>query len=334
MRSITPMSFDEYKKLANHKDKENTSAHTGNQENQIGNALSPFASGASVAVSTLTRKKILDYTHPVDGTIVKSLDNPSVNKVLSKIVQASIDANYGITLSTGIHVTPKTNPELYRIVEECANELGIAIPYVIVSSAMNGINACTAGTNQFSFVMISSLLPMVMSRDETKFVIGHEFGHLAMGHALYHTAGQMIGAMGAFVPVVGGLVSKAVTFPLNAWSRRSEITADRAGLICCRDLEVAKKALFRLEAGLYNTNGIDIDEYVKESERMLSNSQLGKLSEFTHSHPLIPKRIKALELFAKSEVYAQAIGAPITSGMLGRQALNKEVENIIGVLDK
>lgn len=333
MSQTVPMSFDEYESsLAAYSENKSITEFVGAKDD--GDlALSPFASGKDAMISAQTRKETLNYAHPVDSSIVKKLDNPSVNAILSKIVQTSIDMNYGVTLATGIHITPSTVPDMYRIVEECANELKIAIPYVVISNSMRGLNACTCGTNQFAFIMISSLLPMVMSREEICFVIGHEFGHLAMGHALYHTAGQLVGTAGSFIPVIGKAISGAITYPLNAWSRRSEITADRSGLICCKDLEIAKKALFRLEVGLYSANGVNIDQYVDESEAMLSNSHLGKLSEYSHSHPLIPKRIRALEMFANSEVYADAIGEPRKPGMISREMLNTGTERIIKVMD-
>lgn len=334
MNQTVPMSFEEYENSLVSCSENNQLIIQESETKKIGNyAVSPFASGSESEISTQTRCNILNIAHPIDGAIVKTLDNPYVNAILSKLVQAGIDMNYGINLSTGIHITPKTSPEMYEIIEKCANEIGMAIPYVIISNSIKGVNACTCGTNQFAFVMISSLLPMVMKKDELCFVIGHELGHLAMGHALYHTAGQLIGVAGSYLPVVGNAISSTISFPLNAWSRRSEITADRAGLLCCKDLEVAKRALFRLETGLYSANGVNIDEYIAESEAMLSSSHLGKLSEYTYSHPIIPKRIKALEMFAKSEVYADAIGVPKTENMMSREELNSETEQIIKVLD-
>lgn len=329
MNAITPMTFEEYEKSL-------TTGKSGRTKNSpsTGMALSPLASGTQHQISKATRQTTLNYAHPIDKSLVNTLDNPAVNAALSKIVQTGIDANYATTLATGIHITPNTNPDLYEIIETCAGILGIAVPYAVVTDSMRGLNACTCGTNQFSFVMVSSLLPMIMSRDELLFVIGHECGHLAMGHALYHTAGQMIGTAGTFLPVVGKVVSNTVSVPLNAWSRRSEITADRAGLICCRDVELAKKSLLKLEAGLYNTAGIDLDEYVRESENVLNNSMIGKFSELSLSHPLIPKRMKALDLFAKSEVYAEAIGQPKSSTMLTRAELDRETEKILEVTDK
>lgn len=294
-------------------------------------ALSPLDHGVSAQISTSTRRNALKFAHPVDQSIIKVLDNPAINSVVNKVVQTAIDANYGLALATGIHVTPSTYNYLYEIVVECADCLNMPVPYVIVSDSVKGINACTAGTDQFAFIAVSSILPMVMNRDQLKFVIGHEMGHLALGHVVYHTAINLMGVAGSMLPLVGPVIDKTLSLPLNAWSRRSEISADRAGLICCRDIQAAKTALFRLEAGFMDINNIDVDAYVRESERMLESSTFGKLAEFAHKHPIIPKRIKALDDFAGSELYARCVGLPAAPGAMREATLAQEVERILSI---
>lgn len=296
-------------------------------------SLSPIKNGKSAQISCFSRNNVLNFAHPVDAAIIKALDNPAVNAVFNKVVQTSIDASWGLALATGIHIGPNTYPQLYQTVAECADALGIPIPYVIISDQIKGINACTAGTNQFSFIAISSMLPLVMNTDEIKFVIGHECGHLALGHVVYHTAVSMAGTATGMIPLVGDVISKTITYPLNAWSRRSEISADRAGLICCRDIGIAAKTLLKLEAGLLNVDEIDIDAYVAESENVLHNSMLGKFGEYAMSHPIIPKRIRALKLFGESEVYASSMGIAATDRtLLPREVLAEETEKIIEIM--
>lgn len=302
------------------------------KEKGIDISVSPLSGGNRAEVSVEARRSALEFAHPVDQSVIKTLDNPAINAVFNKIVQTSIDANYGLALATGIHVGQNAYKQLYEIVVECAKELGIPIPYVIISDSVHGLNACTAGTNQFSFIAISTMLPVVFSLEEMKFVIGHECGHLALGHVVYHSAISMMGAAGGLLPLVGPVIAKTISYPLNAWGRRSEISADRAGLICCGDINVAKRALLRLEGGLLNIDSVDIDEYVKESERMLDNTSIGRFAEFNMQHPIIPKRIKALDLFSRSEVYEKHTGQPINADSLGRDQLSKETEKIIEVM--
>lgn len=308
--------------------------HNGKNDTDLINALSPLKNGNNSLVSVSSRNSILNFAHPVDAAIIKTLDNPAINTIFNKIVQTSIDATWGLSLATGIHIGPNTYPELYKIIIECADKLGIPIPYVVISDQIKGINACTAGTNQFSFIAISSMLPLIMNIEELKFIIGHECGHLALGHVVYHTAINMVGSVSELLPIVGDVISKTITFPLNAWSRRSEISADRAGLICCEDIGVAVRSLLKLEAGLLNIDQIDIDTYVNESNAVLQNTTLGKFGEITMSHPIIPKRIKALQLFSNSIVYINALGikAEALNSLLTEERLSAETEKIVEIM--
>lgn len=335
-------SFDEYIKSGRSGTKD-TSLSTRSTDSLPGFAkylngghetvpISPLNSGKDYMVSAEARGNTLAFAHPVDTELIKALDSPAVNSVIGKLVQAKYDSSYSLALSTGIHITNKTYPDLYDVLVECANTLKIPVPYAVISSSVPGINACAAGTDQFSFIMISSLLPVLMNRDELKFIIGHECGHIALGHVIYHTAGSIIGNMGALLPLVGPYIAQTISLPLKAWDRRSEISADRAGLVCCGSLDVAQKALYKLEAGMLGNVSIDIDEYIRESENLLNGSLIGKYSELKLEHPLLPKRMKALGYFAHSRPYAEFMGFDAPADWIGREKLNMETEKILEIM--
>lgn len=329
-KMILPSLSDYRKQLERRKNGSLASAEIASEQTEQQLSISPFSNSKPAKISGSSRENALRFAHPVDQTIISVLDNPVVNTAFHKVVQAGIDAKYGLALARGIHISPNTYGDLYDIVVDCANKLGIPIPYVIISDTVQGINACTAGTDQFAFIAISSFLPIVMNREELAFVIGHECGHLALGHVVYHTALNVIGSAGGLLPLVGAVVEKTI---LNAWNRRSEISADRAGLICCGDIQVAKRCLFKLEAGLLKTDGVDIDGYVREAEQVLDNTSLGRFSEITSSHPIIPKRIKALDYFSKSQLYDSITGKGAAWGgrLLTDSELISKTEQIIEI---
>lgn len=299
-------------------------------------SISPFKSGTKATVSRTARKKALNFAHPVDTALIEKLDNPVVNAVFNKIVQAGIDANYGLSLASGIRVSKNNYPEIYEIVEECAETLGIPVPYVMISNSVEGMNASTAGTEQFAFIAIGSMLPHAINKEELRFVIGHEFGHLVMGHVVYHTAMNIMGMAGGLIPLVGSVIAKTISYPLNAWSRRSEISADRAGLICCGDLETAQRTLIKLEMGLLNVDNIDIDSYTRDSAHIHSNLGLGDIKELMYEHPIIPKRLKALDLFCRSQIYFRiknpSAGSQEGKRLLSDEELKNETEKILEIL--
>lgn len=252
----------------------------------------------------------LPFAHQVDSKTIAILESANVTSVANKAVEAIVSEQLGVMLSTGLTVDPVSFPSVYDMLEKCCKTLNISIPHTIITNEMNGINAMATGTDHFAFVALSNYNLHLLSEGENQFIIGHECGHIAMGHIVYHSLGQVIGSATSWIPIFGEAIAGTIMLPLNAWSRCSEITSDRAGLICCGDLHTAQRALIKIVGGFTNTTDIDVDEYIKQSKESLDVHYIGTYKEFFMSHPLIPKRIEALELFSRSEMYYRVTGKP------------------------
>jgi Zn-dependent protease with chaperone function len=116
---------------------------------------------------------------------------------------------------------------------------------------------------------------------------------------------------------------------LRAWSRRAEITCDRAGALCARDLEVASKALTKLALGsqkLYQE--LNIEAFLEQHEEAQGN--IGRFGEVFATHPWLPKRVLALRLFAESALFRQHIGAG--SDGLSMDQVDERVHEIVKVV--
>jgi Zn-dependent protease with chaperone function len=227
-------------------------------------------------------------------------------------------------LGGAVLVTPKQFPKLYHLSKRCAEILGVPEQQMYVVQALGSINAMTMGTNEESVVIIHSATVDHLTEEELLFVIGHEFGHIQNNHAVYKTALYfLLNMVSAFVQWI---VTPAI-LALNHWSRRAEITADRAGLLCCQDLEVAQRAMAKIALGskeLYEQ--LDLEEYLKQLEQ--SQKNFGRVAEFTQSHPYVTKRIEAMRLFAKSSYYRRQLGI---DGGTSKADLDDKVSDIVRV---
>jgi Zn-dependent protease with chaperone function len=183
----------------------------------------------------------------------------------------------------------------------------------------------TYGTNDDAFILVHSSLVDHFSDEELASVIGHECGHIHNDHVVYLTALHLLRTMASrFVPWV---VFPAF-YALQGWSRRAEITCDRAGLLCVNDLGTSTTALAKLALGstkLYEQ--LNLDAFVEQYDE--GQEGVGKFTEITASHPWIPKRIKALRKFAESKLYRERVGE--TGGKTMDQ-VDEEVHGIIKVL--
>lgn len=282
------------------------------------------------------KKNVVDIqklAHPVDGKVISVLEKTGIKRPLEAMVEQLVSFNYGTLLATGVTVDDKNFPVIYENLSECARKLGILVPYTVITNEMDGINAGAMGTDENAFIMISNQAPRLLNEQELKFIIAHECGHIAMRHMVYHTAGNLAAVMGGYVPLVGKAVSEAAVFPLSYWNRCSEITADRVGLICCGDLETAQRALLKIVGGLTDVKDIDINNYIKKSKTIQNKQALGRIKEYFQTHPLIYKRLQALELFADSQLYAKMMGteASEASVLLTEAELNAKVEELLRV---
>ncbi len=228
-------------------------------------------------------------------------------------------------LGRSVKVSARQFPHLYGIVRECAEELSIAIPTVYVTQDFSQINAGTLGTETDSFVLINSATIDRLDETELRFVIGHECGHIQNSHVTYNTALH-------FVTEMAGVFVRWVITParvaLMGWSRRAEVTCDRAGLVCCRDSEVATKTLVKLAVGSQSlVEQVDLDDYLAQIDQIKEG--VGRVSEYFLSHPYLPKRVKALRLFAESSYYQHHIG---NEGGVALSEIDRQVDEIISVL--
>ena len=234
----------------------------------------------------------------------------------------------GQLLGGSVRVGPNQFPSLFKLVSRCASTLGIPIPEVFVKQDPV-INAFTYGTNEDSFIVVHSATVDHLDEDELLNIIGHECGHIHNEHVTYYSLARDLAQIGSMLM---SWVIQPVTLSLDAWSRRSEITADRAGLLCCRSPEAAKRSLIKVALGsqkLYEQ--VDVDEFLGQVGKI--KKTIGKYGELFLSHPYLPKRVQALELFHKSVLYQGEEAERVDGGkLLTATELDEKVSEIVKVI--
>jgi len=206
-------------------------------------------------------------------------------------------------LGNAVKVSDRQFPRIAKIAAQCADTLHIATPTVYIVNNPS-LNAATYGTNEDSFIMVHSALVDHYSDEELLTVIGHECGHIHNSHVVYLTALHFLKSVaGVFVR----WIVHPATIALLAWSRRAEITCDRAGMLCAKSEKVAQRSLTKLALGsrkLYEE--FNVDAFLEQYEE--GKDGVGKYMEAFASHPWLPKRVLAMRVFAESELYRKAAG--------------------------
>ena len=92
----------------------------------------------------------------------------------------------------------------------------------------NRLNAYTFGMDSPKAIVLYSPLFKIMDQDEIQFILGHEMGHVKLGHTVLNT---LVGGMAGIPSSYGALAIMELAF--RWWNRACEYSADRAGVLAC-----------------------------------------------------------------------------------------------------
>jgi Zn-dependent protease with chaperone function len=265
-----------------------------------------------------------DYAFAGDIRVLRNLRRLTPVRIVAKAsVRAFKTFQKNSLLGKSVKVSSRQFPQIHSLVAECAEALDIPMPTVYVSQSPF-INAGTYGTEDESFILIKSGLVDSLSDDELRFVIGHECGHIQNQHVVYATTAEFM-KQGIGVYVKWAVIP--ATTAINAWSRRAEVTCDRAGMVCCRDEDIALNTIMKLAVGKSLSEEMDLDEFESQIEGIKEG--VGRFAEVFDSHPYLPKRIKAVRLFAESNYFKNIKGE---RGGRSLDEIDRDVEEIIKVM--
>jgi Zn-dependent protease with chaperone function len=220
---------------------------------------------------------------------------PVLFAIIVGMAYYSNKAHHQELMQHAIPVNPQQTPGLTRIAGECHRRIqpGPLQVYVVPQRA---VNAYTFGISDPKVVVLFSATTQVMDEDELRFIIGHEMGHAALGHAWLNT---MLGGMaGVPVPFAAAVI---LTLAFRSWNRTCEYSADRAGLLACANPNKAVSALIKLFAADARTPA-DLQRALALIEQE-DDSPLNLLAESLSTHPMLVRRIEQLKRWSQSEEY-------------------------------
>lgn len=272
------------------------------------------------ASSPKTRKKFPRITasafvHPADAAALEAVKNiPVLDKVFRKFFELGLERILRIQLmGQAIHVTPKQCHKIYRLFKEAADILDMHEPDLFLASNPT-VNAFTFGAER-PFIVIHSSLVDLLDEEELLAVLAHELGHVKCGHALYRSIAYFLAQVaGKMMGLGGGLASMGLAAALFEWSRKSELTADRAELLVVQDVDVCLRLHMKLSGGSRSVfEQTDPREFLRQADSYeeFDYSTLNKfykfLQEMWMSHPIPVYRAKEVLAWSESKQYKEIL---------------------------
>lgn len=204
---------------------------------------------------------------------------------------------HGALLGSAVKVSDRQFPEIRRIARHCEAALHLE-PVDIFVQHSSALQAYAYGTQDTHFLVVTSRMVENLDGEELAFVIGHEMGHIKSDHVLYLTIARLLQQGVAAIPMVGDTIAALLKGVILPWQRKAEVTADRAGFICCQNLVTVVRTLIKLAVGSRELfERVDADEFLGQAGDLGEKLDWG---EYLAQHPFIINRIRLLDEFVQS----------------------------------
>ena len=205
-------------------------------------------------------------------------------------------SQHQVLLRQGQAVNQQYLPELSSLIGKTANRLGVE-PVEVFVVPNRQLNAYTFGLSTPKIIVLNSSLFDVMDQDEIQFVVGHEMGHVQLGHTWLNS---LVGGMAGIPspPEIGLLL----VLIFRWWNRACEYSADRAGMLAVGNPRKAVSALVKLYTGLHNLSPASLERALVSIEAQ-DDSLLNNLNELLATHPMIVRRVEQLLRYTNTAEY-------------------------------
>ena len=244
-----------------------------------------------------------DFIHPDDASALQALKNiPALPSLMEKVFQYGYDEIlWSENITSNVRLSETQMPEVYNHLPPICQKLGIPVPelYLQMSPVLN---AWTSGHNK-PYIVITLACIKRFKDEELDALLAHECGHILCQHVLYSMLAQSIFDLGdslveSFIGQIGNVALKPVKQSLHAWSRASELSADRVACMITSASTLAR-VLAKLERiPQYILDNFDYNAWAKQGadyERMKSGSTWNKVVRYMANtdmdHPFSPVRV-------------------------------------------
>lgn len=194
---------------------------------------------------------------------------------------------YGMDTTKSLHdrsiqVDKDSYPVLFELYQNCCNTLEVYNqPKVFASPDLMGFNAISLQVGDDPVIMCSLQATILLPTSEVKFLLGHELGHHQQGNLLAHSVEYLLDIVHEKSEILGVIIDDSIKAKLKRWSQHAEFNADRAGYLCCKDMDAIESLFNRIHDPRLRTKYRD-------------------LTELYQSHPFVKTRLQKIREFAQS----------------------------------
>lgn len=231
-------------------------------------------------------------------------------------------------LSKGIVLTEGISPRIYRLFRTACEALSLQSEVEVICIRSQEINAFAVVEPRpdvnYSYIGITSTALELLEDLEIVSLLGHEMSHFLFDNHKLNTLirrSKEPGPVTVLPPLGESLFLR--------WRKKTEISADRTALIAAGSLDPVARCLIKASFGLSEKNlNLDVPSLLEQMDKMRGSRETIKAEH--ESHPLLPVRLTALGLFARS-AKAKRFGYPTEGDLLSDDELENQVDELMAL---
>jgi len=256
----------------------------------------------------------VSWEHPADRAALQALRSiPGVDEVIRKTL-ALLGGERGVRLlfqGNAIRVGATQFPTLWHLHNEVATTFDWPVVPELYVSQTPFFNAGAYGIDR-PFIVIHSAAIELLDDEELRVLLSHELGHVMSGHALYRTIAAILAliSLGA-LPTLAGLAVLPIRLAFLEWSRKSELSADRAGVLGAQDIVAAQRVDMKMAGGGRGqgfAGQLNVDAVMQQAHECAASGEgldvvYKLLSTLALTHPMHTVRAAELQRWVASGEY-------------------------------
>jgi len=270
------------------------------------------------------------WEHPADRAALAALRKvPGLDEVVKFFLGMTSEKMFRLWfLSSSVRVSDKQFPRLMKFVDEACMILDVQDKPELYVTQSPLLNAGAWGVKK-PFITLNSSMLDTLTDDEILAVIAHELGHILSGHVLYKNLLWWLINIVFLVRIpVAQVVLLGVFLALREWDRKSELSADRAGLLVVQDPQISNTLLMKLAGGKH-LDEMDLDAFVEQAEDYDAGGDIldgvfKVLNLLNQTHPFPVLRLKAIRQWVSDGDYEKIIGGEYPNRTAAEENIAKD----------
>ena len=273
---------------------------------------SPEDNGDPRVTRTLTDISSRCWEHSADRAALAALRRlPGFDQVLralfsifgEKPVRLAFQAN-------AVRVGPNQFPRVWDLYCDVCTTLDAPDRYPLFVSQNPVVNAGAYGMKEPFIILNSGTLALLTDR-QVSYILGHELGHVMSDHVLYRTMTELLIALAKMGFPIVGLAARAILVALLEWSRKSELSADRAGLLAIQDPDEVMGSMLKMAGGGEDAE-TSLPEFIRQAEDYRESGDMADqvfkvLNLLGQTHPFWVLRLSELRGWIETGAYDRVI---------------------------